>query len=115
MGASLQVQKKDLIEKVFAKGRGVCVRDVCVRVLFREKRLKNSSFSFVCGKKSLPLAVRRNVMRRRMRESVRKKRENVIAGADIIVLFRGKKPLAYAETDALIKEVFQRADLFKKS
>ena len=110
-----QTRQKDLIERVFSRGRGVCVRDVCVRVLFREERLGNPSFSFVCGKKTLPLAVHRNTMRRRMRESVRKKRGNVLAGADIVVLFRGKRPIAYAETDACVEEVFQRAGLFKKS
>lgn len=103
------------MERIFSEGRGVCVRDVCVRVLFREARVGISSFFFICGKKSLPLAVHRNTMRRRMRESVRKMREKVLSGADIVVMFRGKTPISYKEADAYAEEAFLRAGLFKKS
>ena len=112
MGTLLQKGQKKRIDLIFAKGSGGCVREICVRFLFRDSRNDPSSLSFICGKKALSLAVSRNKMRRRMRECAKRKRERIVFGAEIAVIFRGKREISFQETDTCIEEVFKKTHLF---
>lgn len=107
------MKQKGLIDTIFSRGSGWCVRDVCVRFLARTPRdAEKPSFYCICGKKSLPLATDRNTMRRRMRESVRKKSDRIARGKDVAVVFRGKQTCSFREVDESIEEALQKARLF---
>lgn len=104
---------KTEIENIFSKGRGNCCGEVCVRFL-KNSRPK-TRIAFICGKKNVPLAVRRNLIRRRMREGVKHTQEELVPGWDILFIFRGKTPGIYQKMRSDIETLLRRDNLLKIS
>lgn len=108
-----RLQKESDVQKVFTQGRNFCCKEICVRSLRNEQPV--SRFAFLCGKKNLPLAVSRNTMRRRMRESIRKREKEILPGTDIVLVFRGKKKILFPEVCQNVESALRMANLLKKN
>ncbi len=73
-------------ELLFKKGRGVF--DNFVGIKLKENNLDVSRFGFVVGVKVSKKAVKRNLVKRRLREVVKDKLKDIKPGFDVILIIR---------------------------
>lgn len=91
---------------------GRFVGDNFLAIKFLKNNLEISRFGFLVGTKISKKAVKRNLVKRRLRESVRLKLDNIKAGYDMI--FFTKPEIVeknYTEIDNAIENVLEKANL----
>ena len=80
----------------------------------RENGLPHSRFGVVVGLKVHKKAVRRNLIKRRLREIIRKHLDEVLPGRDVMIMVNSKALDAdYAELEAQLMSCFTKLRLFK--
>ena len=81
-------RRKDF-ERVFSTGRSISLRDLNITVKYSENDVGYPRFAVVVPKKSVKLAVRRNRIKRIVREAIRHLiKEGKIPNYDIVVVVR---------------------------
>lgn len=107
LSAQYRLRKKRDIEAVLKRGRSAYTPNISVRLA--KNQLGVSRFAFVTGLKVSKSAVKRNRVRRRLREITRKHLGAIAPGYDVMVMTRvGVLGLEFGEME---KEL---AGLFKK-
>jgi len=81
-----RLKKEKDFELLFKKGRGVF--DNFVGIKFLDNNLSISRFGFVVGVKVSKKAVKRNLVKRRLREVTKNKLKEIKPGFDIILIIR---------------------------
>lgn len=80
----------------------------------RENGLPHSRFGVVVGLKVSKKAVKRNLIKRRLREIVRKHLPNLISGRDVMIMVNAKALGAeYADLEAQALSCFAKLKLMK--
>jgi len=105
-----RLRKTKDIEAVVKRGRGASTGKIAVKLA--KNGLKSSRFAFVAGIKVSKLAVKRNRLRRLMREAVRNHLKDIKPGYDVMIV--AKKPLlgaALSEVESEIVRVFKTVKL----
>lgn len=90
---------------------GECKADKLAVLCVVPNRLSHSRFGFVVGKK-IGKAVRRNKIRRRMREAVRLRIPRIAGGYDVV--FIARSPVAdasYGEIENSLEDLLRRSGL----
>jgi ribonuclease P protein component len=80
----------------------------------RENGLPHSRFGVVVGLKVHKKAVRRNLIKRRIREILRKHLEEVVPGRDVMIMVNAKALDAdYAELESQVLSCFAKLRIMK--
>lgn len=96
--AQHRLRKTKEIEQVMKRGKGVYGGKLGIKALKNE--FNYSRFAFVVGIKVAKAAVKRNQIRRRMREIVRLNFENIKPGYDVMLIARpGAEKLDFKELE----------------
>ena len=110
--AKNRLKKDKEIKLLFEKSRGVFGR--CLGVRLRLNHLAETRFVFITGLKVSKSAVVRNLLRRQMREAIRKHLEEIKRGFDVALVAKkemiGAK-FAVIEDDVL--KTLEKANLIK--
>ncbi len=105
-----RLKKKKDFEKVFKLGKGAKLSFIALK--FNKNGLKNSRFGFIVSLKVSKKAVVRNRIKRRLRESVKKKINNVKKGLDIVLIsFPSLKNKDFQETDKIVEKLFKKSGI----
>ena len=92
---------KTAIGKLLEKGRYLSVPP-CLRVCFLPTEGPQSRILLSVPKKNFKRAVRRNLLKRRLRESYRLQKQLLDAPYDILFAYTAKEVLSYAEIHAAL-------------
>jgi ribonuclease P protein component len=84
--AQFRLKEKRDFNRVFRRGRGVANAKISVKAA--GNNLVNSRFAFVVGTAVSKRAVRRNRLRRQMREVVRARLDRIKPGFDVVLMTR---------------------------
>jgi len=104
-----RLKKKKDFEKVFKLGRGAKLNFITLK--FNENGLENSRFGFVVSSKVSKKAVVRNKIKRRMRESVKKKINNIKKGFDVVLIaLPNSKDKDFQETNRVVEKLFKKTE-----
>lgn len=105
-----RLKKKKDFKKVFKSGKGVNLNFIVLK--FNKNGLKNSRFGFIVSSKVSKKAVVRNKIKRRLRESVKRKIDDVKGGLDIVLItFPALKNKDFQEIDKIVEKLFKRAGI----
>jgi len=108
--AQYRLTKTKDIERVLKRGRGTGSAKISVKLA--KNKLKHSRFAFVVGIKVAKSAVKRNRIRRQMREAVRLHLDDIKQGYDVMVMARPKAvELDYQELEKEILRIFKKLKL----
>jgi ribonuclease P protein component len=99
---------------VYANGKAIRSQALTLKVVKNDRR-QQSRASIVVSKKVIKRAVGRNRIRRRLYECVRLRlpRLNDIYDIVLIATSAELRTMPAAELDALVEQLFERAELFK--
>lgn len=99
--------QKEEIEGVFRRGRPFFVMDIGIRYLKNQQ--KDTKFAFICGKKVLNSASKRNRFKRLTREAARALQKKWPEGYNIVV-FAAKAPqrISLEETQQALLKAFEK-------
>ncbi len=107
-----RLNKDSDFKKVYDRGKSYANKYLVI--FFLKNNLDYNRVGFVTTKK-LGNAVKRNLYRRRLKESYRLYQDNLNTGYDIILLFRSRIPdIGYKEIDSALKHIFSLAGIKKK-
>lgn len=99
--------------RLFAKGRAFHGRGVTVKAV--RSGSDGPRIGFVVSTKVAKRAVVRNLVKRRMREIVRKRLAKLLGGVDIAFLARSESvSMTFQELERSIEEVLAKAGLYKR-
>ncbi|MCP6718378.1 MAG: ribonuclease P protein component [Patescibacteria group bacterium] len=105
-----RLKKKKDFEKVFKQGKGS--KQDFLALKFDKNNLKNSRFGFVVSAKVSKKAVIRNKIKRRLRESVRLRLDNIKKGFDIVfVTFEKIKEKDFEQINSLVEKILKKSKL----
>ncbi len=105
-----RLKKKTDFERVFRKGKAV--REDFLLLKFAKNNLETSRFGFVVGQKISKKAVLRNKVKRRLRETVKKKLSEIKPGFDgVWVALKGSETQNFEEIKAVVKKILQKSKL----
>ena len=105
--------RRDDFQRVWDNGKSWTHPLLILRASANNK--ESSRFGFVAGKK-IGKAVRRNRTKRRLREIVRHRIENIAPGWDIILISRtGAESAEFKDVDAAVESILKRAHLIRGS
>jgi len=105
-----RLKKKKDFEKVFKLGKGAKLNFIALKL--NKNGLKNSRFGFVVSLKVSKKAVVRNKIKRRLRESVKKKIDNIKKGFDIVlVAFPDSKNKDFQEINKTVEKLFKKTGI----
>jgi len=100
------------VQSVFARGTRFANRRLILLVCEAEPERRRCAFA--AGKR-LGGAVRRNRMRRRMREAYRAERKGYLQGCDLVLLARPEAMTAtFTELCAAVRELMERAEAARR-
>lgn len=110
---SNRLQKKKDIERVFKRGRSVYSGDLGLR--FMPSNLKNPRFTIVVSLKVSKKANQRNLLKRRLREILRREiLPRLLKNVDGVILTRiGLLDLSFPELKELTMALFEKARILK--
>lgn len=107
-----RLTKKDDFDEIHRKGRFFGERFIAIKSL--KNNLSYPRFGFLVGIKVSKKATVRNRVKRRIRESVRLKLDEIKPGFDIIVLTKPEiANKEYSEIDEAIQKIFKKGRLYK--
>ncbi|HTM68755.1 MAG TPA: ribonuclease P protein component [Candidatus Binatia bacterium] len=99
--------------KLFAKGRAFQGRGVTVKAM--RSRNEGPRIGFVVSTKVSKRAVVRNLVKRRMREIVRKRLPKLLGGVDMAILARSEAvTMDFQALERSIDDVLTKAGLYKR-
>ncbi|MBI4653062.1 ribonuclease P protein component [Candidatus Kuenenbacteria bacterium] len=81
-----RLNKDKDFKSIFQKGRNFFIKEFGIKVL--RNNLEVSRFGFIVSNKVAKKANKRNLIKRRMREIIRKNLPNMKIGADVIIMAR---------------------------
>ena len=109
-----QLKKQKDFGKVFRQGRGYKEKEIFIKVLKREA--PDLRFGFVVSKKVSNKAVRRNRLKRRLREVVRSMLPHIKQGYDIVIVaLPGAEKYNFWELQEIVLRAFQKARIIKQN
>lgn len=100
----------------YVYNNGQAIRSHLITIKYvKNSHRKHSRFAVVVSKKVHKSAVGRNRMRRRLYELIRHELPNIRSPHDVVVLIFSSEVMAmsHVELQALVKQLFQSADLYK--
>ena len=104
--------KKD-IEAVFQKGKSIFSKNIGVKFLFNNS--KNSRYLVVASKKISKKAVKRNLLKRRLRAAIQNNSLNFQSGFDVMIITRpGAQELKYKELELELMTIFKKIGISKE-
>lgn len=109
-----RLTKKKDFERVFRRGKGLKEKFLIIKVL--GNNLKVSRFGFIVSKKISKKAVLRNKIKRRLRESVRPKLNQIRQGIDVAVIACpeiGEKN--FREIEEITSKLLEKIGILKSS
>jgi ribonuclease P protein component len=107
-----RLKKKKEFERVFKRGKGL-KEDFLVLKLVKNN-LPQSRFGFIVGTKVSKRATLRNKLKRRLRELIRMKMEEIKTGYDIILIAQpGLEDRDFWELEEITNKIFSRAKIIK--
>ena len=113
LGKENRLKNKKDFDRVFKKGKGFKQDFLFLKLI--KNNLEMNRFGFIVSQKISKKAVLRNKIKRRLRESVRKKLEKLKQGYDIVFLpspdIREKN---FKEIDQLINKILTKTKLLIK-
>lgn len=102
-------RKKDF-EKVFKNGQGF--RQRCLFLKIAKNDLKETRFGFVVSSKISKKAVLRNKTKRRLREIVKKKLNEIKKGLDgVLIALPGIEERSFEEIEKMVNKLFKKANI----
>lgn len=105
-----RLRKKKEISQVYKYGRNFFSQFIGLKVL--NNKLLTSRFCFVVSNKIVPKAVRRNKIKRQLREIIRLKLKKIKSGADcLIIAKKGINELEYKQKEEEIISLLKKAHL----
>ncbi len=96
---------KKAVEALFEQGRGGAKGCIRYRYLKRENREEPSRILVSVPKRSFKRAVKRNLLKRRIREAYRRQKVLLGPGTDILFIYTGREVLPYGEIFDSMKAV----------
>jgi ribonuclease P protein component len=110
-----RLKKNKDFERVYKEGEGFKEDFLFLKVL--ANNLENPRIGIVVGKKVSNKATERNLIKRRLREAVRKRIPEVKNGLDIIivVLKDASKEISFEEIEKVVNRLFLRAKIVSSS
>ncbi len=107
-----RLKKKKDFERVFKNGHGC--KDGFLYLKVVENNLDDSRFGFVIGAKFSKSAVKRNKIKRWLRELTRTNLQNIEKGLDcVVVVMPGFKAKNFQEAECSVDELFNKAGIIK--
>ncbi|KKQ67033.1 MAG: ribonuclease P protein component [Candidatus Nealsonbacteria bacterium RIFCSPLOWO2_12_FULL_39_31] len=108
-----RLKKKKDFEDVFKNGRGY--KDGFLYLKIIKNNLEPSRFGFVVGVKFSKSAVKRNKIKRWLRELTRINLQVIEKGFDcVVIVFPGFKAKNFEEAEGLAEKLFRRAGIIKQ-
>jgi len=109
----ISLRKKKDFEKVAKQGRPFFARELGFKMI--KNNLKSNRYGIVVNLKVDKRAVKRNKIRRRIREIIRLNDKDFKQGFDIMILTKeSAKELKYSEIKEKLMKLFKKANLLKK-
>ncbi len=107
-----RLKKEKDFDRVFKEGKGVVSDEVVIK--FIKNDLNNNRFGFIVSKKVSKKAVRRNRIKRVLREQVRSIIQDMSVGWDIIIIARPKiSENKSSDINQILGGVFKRIGILK--
>jgi len=107
-----RLKKKKDFESVFKNGHGC--KEGCLYLKIAKNNLEPSRFAFVIGTKFSKSAVKRNKIKRWLRELVRVNLQVIERGLDcVVVVLPGFKAENFQEAEDLVGKLFKKAGIIK--
>lgn len=107
-----RLKKKKEFERVFKRGKGL-KEDFLVLKLVKNN-LPQSRFGFIVGTKVSKRATLRNKLKRRLRELIRTRIEEIKTGYDIVLIAQpGLEERDFWELEEITNKIFSRAKIIK--
>ena len=107
-----RLKKKKEFERVFKRGKGL-KEDFLVLKLVKNN-LPQSRFGFIVGTKFSKIATLRNKLKRRLRELIRTKIEEIKTGYDIVLIAQpGLEERDFWELEEITNKIFSRAKIIE--
>lgn len=108
-----RLKKKKDFEKVFKKGRGF--KEDFLFLKTAENGLENSRIGIVVGTKVAKKATERNLIKRRLREAVRKRISEIKPGLDIVIVaLEGlDKKVSFQTIQEVLERLFLKAKIIE--
>lgn len=111
MQRAYRLQKARDFESVFKRGAGLGQGGLFLKM--RPTALAQSRFGIVVSKKTAASAVRRNRIRRLLREAIRAHAKQLKKGVDVVLVVQPSfQAQNLAGVQAVVTRLFQRASLF---
>jgi ribonuclease P protein component len=105
-----RLRKEQDIKTLFAKGRGVFGKPIGLK--YMKNGLEQTRFAFVVGTKVSKKAVERNRLKRRAREIVHARIDQIVPGFDVMFLTqKGATDLRMPDLEKSIVDLLKRARL----
>ena len=109
-----RLTKKKDFERVFRRGKGLKEKFLVIKVL--DNNLNVSRFGFIVSKKISKKAVLRNKIKRRLRESVSAKLNQVRQGIDVAVIAgQGIGEKNFGEIEEISNKILEKAGILRPS
>lgn len=106
--ANTALKKKEEFSRVFRFGRTAKGEGVLLRYL--SNNLPYNRFAFIVSKKTVPTAVGRNKIKRRLRELTRKQKKSARGGIDgVFVINRNISKASSADMRQKLEAIFNKA------
>jgi ribonuclease P protein component len=98
-------------EEVLKKGKGFRVNGLVLKLILKEKGKK---FGFLISKKILKKAVQRNKVKRRLREILRERVEDIKDGVRIVfVALKGLEEKEFLELKEIFEKILKKSKILK--
>ncbi len=109
-----RLKKQKDFKLVFRQGKGYREKEIFIKIL--KKRDSSLRFGFVVSKKISNKAVRRNKLKRRLREVVRSMLPHIKQGYDIVIVaLPGAEEYNFWELQEIVLRAFQKARIIKQN
>ena len=106
-----RLNKKSDFDWVFKKGRSFYTKKLGIKTL--KNNLEDSRFGIIVSTKVAKKAVKRNLLKRRIREALRLRLERIKKGCDFMVIaLPGSAELKYNEVEKEIEQILQKLKAF---
>ena len=107
-----RLRKTKDFEGVFKSKKGYFFSKEKILIKVKKNNLENSRFGFVVGRKVSKKATERNLIKRKLREAVRKNLPKIKKGIDVVIVV--KPGFKENDFDRLIERIFKIAKIYDK-
>jgi len=92
-----RITKNEDFQNIYKNGRYYFID--CFKIFILENSLKKTRFSVIASKKTLPLAIQRNSIKRKLRDFFHKNHAFLPKNTDILIIILNKKALSSTKED----------------